>query len=184
MCLRPLYRRVVQLPANAPVHWSAESAAPSSPCGSTLQLSTASWPCARPPARCCDGDCWRDSRRYHAAWIHDHRDRVLWCARAGRACAYIGLSLLHRAPDRLRRQQARALPVSAETYTKSLRELPASRSILYQRGLYPAESFERVSVHGMTMLVASHPGLRTYLDAVLGQLSGKRCVATRRRGVR
>lgn len=46
------------------------------------------------------------------------------------------------------------------------------RSILYQRGLYPAESFERVTVHGMTMLVASHPGLRTYLDAVLGQLSG------------
>ena len=27
-------------------------------------------------------------------------------------------------------------------------------------------------MHGMTMLVASHPGLRTYLDAVLGQLSG------------
>ena len=36
----------------------------------------------------------------------------------------------------------------------------------------------------MTMLVASHPGLRTYLDAVLGQLSGELCVTTRRRGLR
>ncbi len=50
----------------------------------------------------------------------------------------------------------------------------AVRSILYQRGLYPAESFERVSAHGMTMLVASHPGLRSYLDAVLRQLTGTR----------
>ena len=72
---------------------------------------------------------------------------------------------------------------SAET--KSSREPPAARSILYQRGLYPAESFERVSVHGMTMLVASHPGLRTYLDAVLGQLSGFLALRdARRRGAR
>lgn len=43
-------------------------------------------------------------------------------------------------------------------------------SILYQRGLYPAESFERVAAHGMTALVATHPGLRTYLDSIMRQL--------------
>ena len=77
----------------------------------------------------------------------------------------------HSVRDRLRRQQARAGSVGADAHENS-RAPPALRSILYQRGLDPAESFERVSVHGMTMLVASHPGLRTYLDAVLGQLSG------------
>ena len=56
---------------------------------------------------------------------------------------------------------------------RGARAAPSSGSILFQRGLYPAESFERVSAHGMTMLVASHPGLRAYLDAVLRQLTGQ-----------
>jgi len=72
--------------------------------------------------------------------------------------------------DRLCGQQARARALLSHCRASLTR--PRLRSILYQRGLYPAESFERVTVHGMTMLVAAHPGLRTYLDAVLGQLSG------------
>jgi len=45
-------------------------------------------------------------------------------------------------------------------------------SILYQRGLYPPESFEKRNAHGASVLVATHPGLRDYLAAVLRQLAG------------
>lgn len=47
-----------------------------------------------------------------------------------------------------------------------------TRSILYQRGLYPPESFERRNAHGVTVLVSTHPGLRDYVSAVLRQLGG------------
>mmetsp|Transcript_53659 Transcript_53659/g.117009 ORF Transcript_53659/g.117009 Transcript_53659/m.117009 type:complete len:203 (+) Transcript_53659:213-821(+) len=43
-------------------------------------------------------------------------------------------------------------------------------SILYQRGIYPPESFKRVSKYGLAMLITSDSGLQTYLNAVLGQL--------------
>ncbi len=46
----------------------------------------------------------------------------------------------------------------------------AVNSILFQRGLYPQETFEKVPVHGTTVLVATHPGLREYLVAVQRQL--------------
>lgn len=47
-------------------------------------------------------------------------------------------------------------------------------SILYQRGLYPPESFERKNAHGISVLVSTHPGLRDYLAVILRQLGGER----------
>ena len=44
-------------------------------------------------------------------------------------------------------------------------------SILYQRGIYPPESFARVSKYGLQMLVTSDAGLQKYLQQVLTQLS-------------
>eukprot|EP00753_Platysulcus_tardus_P006846 PLAT14631.1.p1 GENE.PLAT14631.1~~PLAT14631.1.p1 ORF type:complete len:212 (-),score=91.09 PLAT14631.1:141-776(-) len=44
-------------------------------------------------------------------------------------------------------------------------------SILYQRGVYPAESFTKVSKYGLAMLVTQDEGLKEYLAEVLGQLS-------------
>jgi mitotic spindle assembly checkpoint protein MAD2 len=46
------------------------------------------------------------------------------------------------------------------------------RSILYQRGIYPPESFKKVSKYGLTMLVTTDGGLSEYLENVLSQLSG------------
>ncbi|KAJ1630483.1 DNA-binding protein [Pavlovales sp. CCMP2436] len=44
-------------------------------------------------------------------------------------------------------------------------------SILYQRGIYPPETFKKVSKYGLTMLVTTDTGLSEYLEQVLGQLS-------------
>uniref|UniRef100_A0A7S1G3K4 HORMA domain-containing protein n=1 Tax=Bicosoecida sp. CB-2014 TaxID=1486930 RepID=A0A7S1G3K4_9STRA len=44
-------------------------------------------------------------------------------------------------------------------------------SILYQRGIYPPESFSAVSQYGLSMLVTTDDGLKGYLSQVLGQLS-------------
>jgi mitotic spindle assembly checkpoint protein MAD2 len=44
-------------------------------------------------------------------------------------------------------------------------------SILYQRGIYPPESFSSVAKYGLSILVTSDEGLRTYLAQVLRQLS-------------
>ena len=40
-----------------------------------------------------------------------------------------------------------------------------------QRGIYPPESFARVSKYGLQMLVTSDAGLQKYLQQVLTQLS-------------
>jgi hypothetical protein len=45
-------------------------------------------------------------------------------------------------------------------------------SILYQRGIYPPESFAKVQKYGLQMLVTSDNGLQKYLQQVLSQLSG------------
>ena len=45
------------------------------------------------------------------------------------------------------------------------------RSILYQRGIYPPETFSRVAKYGLAMLVTTDDGLKTYLAQVLSQLS-------------
>lgn len=46
-------------------------------------------------------------------------------------------------------------------------------SILYQRGIYPPESFNKVQKYGLSMLVTSDSGLQNYLQQVLSQLTGK-----------
>lgn len=43
-------------------------------------------------------------------------------------------------------------------------------SILYQRGVYPPESFRRVQNYGLTMLVTADEKLEGYLEQVLRQL--------------
>ena len=44
-------------------------------------------------------------------------------------------------------------------------------SILFQRGIYPPETFQHVKKYGLGMLVTSDLGLRAYLSQVLEQLS-------------
>jgi mitotic spindle assembly checkpoint protein MAD2 len=44
-------------------------------------------------------------------------------------------------------------------------------SILYQRGIYPPETFRRVNKYGLTMLVTTDDALNAYLENVLKQLS-------------
>lgn len=48
-----------------------------------------------------------------------------------------------------------------------------ARSILFQRGIYPPETFERKKKYGLTMLVSSDAGLTEYLNNVLKQISGE-----------
>ena len=45
-------------------------------------------------------------------------------------------------------------------------------SILYQRGIYPPETFHRKQHYGLTMLLTSDKELSAYLDNVLSQLTG------------
>lgn len=45
-------------------------------------------------------------------------------------------------------------------------------SILYQRGIYAPEQFQRVQKYGLTMLVTSDDALKSYLRGVLGQVRG------------
>lgn len=44
-------------------------------------------------------------------------------------------------------------------------------SILYQRGIYPPESFAKVNKYGLQMMVTSDQWLQRYLQQVLSQLS-------------
>ena len=46
------------------------------------------------------------------------------------------------------------------------------RSILYQRGIYPPESFKQQKAFGITVMVSTDPGLSKYLTTVLQQMSG------------
>ncbi|KAF0686368.1 Aste57867_21812 [Aphanomyces stellatus] len=45
-------------------------------------------------------------------------------------------------------------------------------NILYQRGIYPPESFTRVSKYGLAMVVTADEKLRAFLKNVLDQLAG------------
>ena len=45
-------------------------------------------------------------------------------------------------------------------------------SILYQRGIYPPETFSRKSKYGLTMLISEDEGLKEYLGNVVKQLEG------------
>ncbi|GAM22816.1 hypothetical protein SAMD00019534_059910 [Acytostelium subglobosum LB1] len=44
-------------------------------------------------------------------------------------------------------------------------------SILFQRGIYPPETFTRVAKYGLSILVTADQGLKDYLDNVLKQLA-------------
>lgn len=43
-------------------------------------------------------------------------------------------------------------------------------SILYQRGLYPSESFIQREKYGLPLLITTNPDLKRYLDIVLSQM--------------
>ncbi|XP_053317410.1 mitotic spindle assembly checkpoint protein MAD2A [Spea bombifrons] len=43
-------------------------------------------------------------------------------------------------------------------------------SILYQRGIYPPETFTRIQKYGLTLLVSTDPELKDYLNRVVEQL--------------
>ncbi|KAK2169894.1 hypothetical protein LSH36_6g10006 [Paralvinella palmiformis] len=43
-------------------------------------------------------------------------------------------------------------------------------SILYQRGIYPPETFEMVQKYGLTLLVTTNSELKTYLDDVMNHI--------------
>lgn len=45
-------------------------------------------------------------------------------------------------------------------------------SILYQRGIYPPETFSPVAKYGLSILVTTDEGLKTYMANVLRQLAG------------
>lgn len=45
-------------------------------------------------------------------------------------------------------------------------------SILYQRGVYPPESFKRTSGYNLTMMVTTNDSLITYMNNILYQLEG------------
>jgi hypothetical protein len=46
-------------------------------------------------------------------------------------------------------------------------------SILYQRGIYPPETFAKHQKYGLTMLVTEDEGLKIYLENVIKQLGGE-----------
>lgn len=45
-------------------------------------------------------------------------------------------------------------------------------SILFQRGIYPPEEFERVQKYGCPLMVTTDKALKGYIKNVLAQLSG------------
>jgi len=46
-------------------------------------------------------------------------------------------------------------------------------SILYQRGIYPPETFTRVQKYGLTILVTTDDELKNYLTNILADVKGR-----------
>lgn len=46
-------------------------------------------------------------------------------------------------------------------------------SILYNRGVYPEESFAKVKKYGLQMLLTQDEGVKTFISNLTAQLSGK-----------
>jgi mitotic spindle assembly checkpoint protein MAD2 len=49
----------------------------------------------------------------------------------------------------------------------------ALSSILYQRGIYPPESFAPIKKYGLTIMAVKEDKLSDYLQAILKQFTGK-----------
>jgi mitotic spindle assembly checkpoint protein MAD2 len=66
---------------------------------------------------------------------------------------------------------AEQAPISLRGSTDTVIEFLrfAINSILYQRGLYPAEMFQRISKHGTSVLVTQDAQLEAYLERLLHQ---------------
>jgi len=45
-------------------------------------------------------------------------------------------------------------------------------SILYQRGIYPPETFKPVKKYGMSLFITTNDQLKTYLANILQQING------------
>lgn len=58
--------------------------------------------------------------------------------------------------------------------TPLARAAPAARSILYQRGIYPQETFAQKKHYGLAMMVTKDDGLLAYLTNVTKQMTGAR----------
>jgi mitotic spindle assembly checkpoint protein MAD2 len=46
-------------------------------------------------------------------------------------------------------------------------------TILYQRGIYPPESFKKIPKYGLSMMVTIDEGLSGYMANILRQLNGE-----------
>ena len=46
-------------------------------------------------------------------------------------------------------------------------------TILYQRGIYPPESFKKVPKYGLSMMVTTDDGLAAYMANIVRQLEGR-----------
>ena len=57
------------------------------------------------------------------------------------------------------------------------------RSILYQRGVYPPETFTRIKKYGLTVLVSTDDGVKNYLASFMRQLHCELAMAGRVVGV-
>jgi mitotic spindle assembly checkpoint protein MAD2 len=49
-------------------------------------------------------------------------------------------------------------------------------SILYQRGIYPDDSFKQTKYHELSVHVTKEPQLKGYLDTVMKQMQGWSCL--------
>jgi mitotic spindle assembly checkpoint protein MAD2 len=46
-------------------------------------------------------------------------------------------------------------------------------NILYQRGIYPPESFKRVPKYGLSMVITTDESVSAYITNIINQLNGK-----------
>jgi HORMA domain len=51
-------------------------------------------------------------------------------------------------------------------------------SILYQRGIYPPETFKRATQYGLTMMVTTDEAVREYIQKIMHQLRSMKYIAT------
>lgn len=79
---------------------------------------------------------------------------------------------MHGRESGLNRSQATTETISLAGSVDIVREFfeVSINSILYQRGIYPPETFKRVAKYGLGMMVSTDEGLCDYFRNVLGQL--------------